>query len=557
MSPRRTVTDALERIAFASEILEEPNAGVWTSAAWALRSVQGDLGAMLADGSLAAIRGIGPKVLEVVADALAGKEPPVLTALAMRLPPGLFELRRVRGLGPKKIKALHKDLGISSLVELEQACRENRLVALPGFGKKTQASVLEQLVLLAGLEGRYRRDEAQALLVAGASALSAAFAGADTEIAGDMRRGLDIIERLALVVVVEGESEDGVGPSVHDRIEVVRTTPSRKGVALLRATGPASYVASLEARARELDLTLEPDRLRGSDGREIATPDEAAVAAALRVHLDAPERRGKEPIVPQSGSGPSPLVRREDLRGALHNHTTASDGTATLEEMRAAAAAWGLEYLGVSEHSEAAFYARGLDAARLRAQRAEIAAANAGGGVVLLTGVESDILEDGALDVASEVLEGLEVVVASVHKRYAQGREAATARVVNAVRSPWTDVLGHPTGRLLFGRPSTDLDVEQMLDACAEVGCAIELNGSPQRLDIGPASLEMAREKGVLVSIAADAHATSELSHLDHGLAVARHAGLRPEHVLNARPLSELRAWLAARRARRASPTPG
>jgi DNA polymerase (family 10) len=245
-------------------------------------------------------------------------------------------------------------------------------------------------------------------------------------------------------------------------------------------------------------------------------------------------------------------VRREDLRGALHNHTTASDGTASLAEMRAAASAWGLEYLGVSEHSEAAFYARGLDAIRLRAQRAEIADANARvAGPVLLTGVESDILDDGALDVPGDILAELEVVVASVHKRLGQGREAMTARLVCAVRSPWTDVLGHPTGRLLFGRPSADIDMETLLDACAEVGCAIELNGSPQRLDLAPAALAMAKERGVLVSIAADAHATSELCHLEHGIAVARHAGLRAEDVLNTRSVVELRAWLAARRARR------
>lgn len=555
MSPRRSVTDALERIAFASELCDEPNASSWTAAAWAVRQVAGDLAAMLADGSLASVRGVGPRTIEVVADVLAGKEPDVLTALAARVPAGLFELRRVRGLGPKKIKALHRELGITSLAELEQACRENRLVSLAGFGPKTQATVIEQLQKLAGAEGRFRRDEAKALLDAASAAIALAVPGAAIERAGDLRRGLDVVERLSLVVVVPELAAAPALPVLDARVELVVTTPSRRGVALLRATGPRAHLADLEARALALGLALGQEQLVGSDGREIACADEESVASALRIVLEPAERRGAGPPIPSSGAGPSPLVSRRDLRGALHNHTTASDGTASLADMRAAASAWGLEYLGVSEHSEAAFYARGLDAVRLRAQRGEIAEENRrASGAVLLTGVESDILDDGALDVHEEILAELEVVVASVHKRLAHGKDAMTARLVRAVRSPYTDVLGHPTGRLLFGRPSAEIDIAALLDACAEVGCAIELNGSPQRLDLAPASLAMAKERGVLVSIAADAHATSELEHLEHGIAVARHAGLRPEDVLNTRSLPELRVWLAGRRARRGLP---
>ena len=237
------MTDALERIAFASEILDEPNASSWTAAAWAVRSVEGDLAAMVADGTLGGVRGVGPRTVDVVREVLDGKEPAVLIALAARLPAGLFELRRVRGLGPKKIKSLHRELGIASLVELEQACRENRLVTLAGFGKKTQATVLEQLQLLAGQEGRFRRDEAETLLRGASASLAAAVPDASTFPCGDLRRGLDVIERLALVVVLPDASVGTALPAIDSRIEVVTTTPARRGVALVRATGPAAPAA--------------------------------------------------------------------------------------------------------------------------------------------------------------------------------------------------------------------------------------------------------------------------------------------------------------------------
>jgi DNA polymerase (family 10) len=233
--------------------------------------------------------------------------------------------------------------------------------------------------------------------------------------------------------------------------------------------------------------------------------------------------------------------------GALHNHTTASDGTASLVEMRAAAQERGLHYLGISEHSVSAAYAGGLDAEQLAAQGREIAALNAAPGPTLLTGVESDILADGALDYPASVLASLDIVVASVHQRHRQDHAAMTTRMVAAAANPWTDIVGHPTGRLLLGRPPTDFDVAAFLDAAALNGCAVELNASPHRLDLNAEHLAMAKERGLLVSIAADAHSQRDLDNLDYGITIARRAGLSVEDVLNARPLDELLLWLAGR----------
>lgn len=534
MGLRRDAMEALERCAFAAELLGEKSARYWTGAAWSFRQLDGDIGELLASGELQKAAGLGPKALAVVTEVASGRTPEALLELKDRLPEGLFEIRRIRGLGPKKVASLWKDLGITTLGELEYACRENRLVDLKGFGKKTQESIVAQIPALREERGRMRRDEAATLCERARVELLGRGAS-EVLVAGDLRLGAELVETNAVLAVAEGEL---ALTGLDERLVVVVVNAAHRGAGLLRATGPKEHVAMLEARASERGTTLEA----------IEGATEEDVLAVLGLPVTDPELRGD--VVPATPS--ARLVRRSDLRGALHNHTDASDGSNTLDEMRAAASAWGLTYFGISEHSVSAFYAQGLDAARLEAQLAAIARLNEKPGCVLLTGVESDILEDGALDYPDALFEklGLDVVVASVHKRYAHDRAAATARMTRAARSPWTTLLGHPTGRLLLGRPPMDYEIEALLSACKESGCAIELNANPQRLDLSARHAAMAKEQGVLVSIAADAHHVNELDNLEHGLSVARRAGLRPQDVLNCMELPELRAWLSARRER-------
>jgi len=542
MGLRRDAQQALDRCAFAAELLDEPSAKAWGRASLALRQLDGDVADRLQAGTLGEVPGLGPKAIQVITDLGAGREPTSLTELKVRLPEGLFEIRRVRGLGPKKVATLWKDLEITSLAELEQACRENRLTDLKGFGKKTQTSVLEQIPTLREERGRMRRDEAASRSENVAAELRARGAS-EVFIGGDVRLGAELIDHLAVVAVVALVGEvDASGRD--DRVEVHVTTKAGAGLAQLIATGPETFVDMLRARAAS----------KGLDLAALQAPTEEDVFTALDLEAVPPELRTDEPERKRPSKR---LVKRSHLRGALHNHTNASDGSNTLEEMRAAAEAWGLSYFGISEHSVSAFYAGGLDAERLKKQLASIAKLNESSGCVLLTGVESDILENGALDYPDALFaelardgHPLEVVVASVHKRHAHGREAATARMTSAARSPWTTLMGHPTGRLLLGRAPMDFDVEALIDACAASGCALELNANPQRLDLSARHAAMAKERGVLVSIAADAHHVSELDNLEHGLAVARRAGLGPEDVLNCMELPQLRAWLDLRRQR-------
>lgn len=534
MSSRRAVLSALERLAFAAELLDDPRARAYASAAWAVRQQKGEIEELFASGQLAELRGLGKSTLAIVEDVLTGREPAALVTLSAKLPPGLFEIRKIRGLGPKKVKALWSELGITTLGELEYACRENRLIDLKGFGRKTQAQVLEQIAALRDTQGKMRRDQALSL----AAGVVAALGEARAAIAGDLRRGLELIEDLPIVTVADAIE-------VPAPARLITATADGFGAALVIATGSKAHVDALRERARQRSLLLDESGL-WRDGERVPCPEEDDVYAALGLSPTPAERRDTSVLVEVGRALPA-LVRREDLRGALHNHTVASDGAHTLSQMRAAATERRLEYLGISDHSVSAFYAKGLEVERLAAQRDEIARL-AGEGAVLLSGVESDILEHGELDYPDEILAGLEVVVASVHKRFAHDRAAATARLVAAASHPRTAIIGHPTGRLLLGRPPVSLDMEAFLDACAKSGCAVELNANPHRLDLSAEHLVLAKERGVLVSIAADAHHVAELDYLAHGVSVARRAGLTAEDVLNARSLSELRVWLAGRR---------
>ena len=534
---RHAVLAALHRISTGLELTGASPFRVrsYQKAARALGKLP-DLVTRAAEGTLQDVPGVGPAVGRVVAQVLAGQVPDALQAIEREIPPGLIDLCTLPGLGPARVRLLHEALGVAGLADLEYACRENRLLDLKGFGRKTQATLITAIETRDRDASQLRRDRAYALAAPFVEALGSV---GQVEIVGALRRGMPLVAQVELLVCTPDPS-DAPGPrdepSSDPRVVVHVCTTQARGSALVRHTSSPGHWDALLARAADRGVSLE------------GHATEAALYEALDLHPTPVERREEDtPLVPRAAPAPR-LVRRTDLAGALHNHTTASDGLDSLLGMREAAAARGLTYLGISEHSQSARYARGLDGPALRAQMTEIAAlAGDGHACTLLSGVEADILANGALDGEDEVLAQLEVVVASVHRRHGQDAATFTARMVAAARHPRTAIIGHPTGRLLLGRPPAPLDVEALLDACVETGCAVELNANPARLDLDATHLAMARERGVRVSIAADAHSGSALDHLDHGIAIARRGGLRPEDVLNALPLDALREWLHAR----------
>lgn len=520
MSGASEVADVLSRIAFGYELEDASFMRIraYKNAARAVKKFGTRLPEAYASGELAEVPGLGKKTLEIVGLVLDGKPVPTLQKLETKIPPTLFEARRISGLGPKKILVLWQQLGLTSVGEIEYACNENRLIELDGFGFKTQEKVLASIAELRRTASTCRMDRGRAVAAAAVEALTAA--GCRVRIAGEVRRGTEIVHRVDLVVVGVGDAPeqiDGVPVVVH------RATPESFVVELVRWTADEEHLAALDAR--------------GFGDIETAA-DEDEVYTTLGLHTPPPERReGRVPVVPLDEPAPSKLVERADLKGAHHNHTTASDGVHSLEAMREAAAAAGLEYLGINDHSQSARYAGGLLPDDVAAQVEKIAELNAEGHPVrLLTGVESDILEDGGLDYEDDVLARLDVVVASVHNRARQDADAMTVRMVRAASHPHCAIVGHPTGRLIGGRPASAYDVAVFLDACAEHGTAVEHNANPARLDLNETHLAMAKERGVKVSIAADAHSTMALAHLDYGVIIARRAGLTADDVLNAQP---------------------
>lgn len=534
----------------------------------ALETFEGNLAIAVADGTLKQVKGIGAGLLADIRSLVETGGLPVYEKLKADTPAGLLEMLAIPGLGPKKIKAIHEGLGISSVGELEYACLENRLVDLPGFGEKTQAKILKSLEFWKKHRGRFLYAEALPVAQALEAAIAALPSVERVAIAGSLRRKAETVKDVDLVAVAtdptavmaafvslpdveavigQGDTKSSVrlknGLGVDLRVFDAEAFP----YGLLHFTGSQAFNTTLRQRAKARGLKLNEYGLWRDDTR-LPAREESEVLAHLDLPYLPPELREDRGEIAEAEAGRVPmLVRDEDLLGVFHVHTHASDGEASIREMALRARALGYKYIGISDHSVSAFYARGLDAERLAAQRAEIEALNAElDGITILAGVEADILADGALDYDAAILARLDFVIGSVHSRFSQDRAQMTARLVRAVSDPHLTMLGHLTGRLLLSREAYDFDLEAVLQAAAKHGKIIELNANPHRLDIDWRDLKRVRELGLQVSINPDAHSLKGLEDTRYGVAVARKGGLRPEDVFNTSSLEAVRARLRA-----------
>jgi len=536
------------------------------SAARAIEATDQSLAELAAQGRLQSVKGIGPGVAGLIAAFLETGASPELTALKASLPPGLIQMLRVQGLGPKKVRAIHLQLGLDTLEGLEASCRDGRLAQLSGFGAKSQENILRALEQLKKYLGFFHLDTA--LLAARTLCADLSPLASRLEMAGTLRRGLEVVEGVELVACTPDPETLRQALCHHplarsapapDQILLDGNLPVRLhlaeapswGVTLLHHTGNPAHLESLAARAREEGLRLVADGLyRGSE--PIPCPDEETLYAALDLQYIPPELREGRGEVETAAAGTLPqLVQRSDLRGALHVHTTYSDGHHTLEEMAKAAMARGYSYLGICDHSRSAAYARGLQIEDLRRQREEIDQLNEKlAPFRILAGIESDILADGALDYEDAVLESLDLVVVSVHSRFNLEREEMTRRLCRALTHPCAAILGHATGRLLLEREPYALDVEALIETAAANQVAIELNANPYRLDLDWRYLRQAADQGVPIALNTDAHHLDQFAYDELGAILARKAGLQPAEVLNTRSAGELISWLAARKRR-------
>lgn len=571
---RTAVAHVLEQVAAYLELRGENPFRVraFRTAARTVAGLPGELAAALADGSLAAAKGIGPGTLQLIEELVATRQCSLLNELREAVAPGLVEMLEISGLGVAKVRAIHERLGIDSLPELEEAAQDGRLATLPGFGQKTVEGILKGIALLRRSAGfrlaHHAMQEAEALRAALAELPGVRLA----EVAGEVRRRMEVVQQLVVVLVTEAAPAELFAalqelPGVDEfagqddrRVtlrfagggasQVVVTAPVNLGAVLVQATGSDAHLALLAERAAARGYALAGGALwRGSEF--VPTPDEATLYRCLGLAWVPPELREGIDEFERCAVMTPELVRREDLRGFLHCHTNYSDGTPTVREVAAAARAAGYQYAGITDHSRTAAYAGGLTIDDLRRQWAEVDAVNAGSdGFRVLKGIESDILADGALDYPDEVLAGFDFVIASIHSRFNLSEAEMTARVLRALDNPYLTVLGHPTGRLLLSREPYPLDLDAVFRRAAANGVAIEINADPQRLDLDWRVVRRARELGVTISIGADAHTVAGIENVEFGLGVARKGGLTAGEILNSRPVEAFLAFAQARRAR-------
>ena len=473
--------------------------------------------ALLAKGELTKVPGIGKGSLAVIQELVETGRVQELEELLEKFPASIFELRDVRGLGPKKIKSLYTELGISGVAELEYACQENRLVDLKGFGEKTQAGILKSI--------------------------------ADIK----FNRG-----KVLLPV------------ALHEASEVEAHLAKLKGVKAVHRVGALGRIAEVY---EELDFLLETDSAQAIDT--------AKLGSSLRINIHTPKKNESlqaakfrltgspkflekfhdekyyqlPPELLDDAFDPSlakaSLIEERDIRGVFHAHSTASDGANSLEEMVQGCIARGLEYLGISDHSKSAFYARGLEEARIEEQRKEIARLREKyPDFTIFHGIESDILADGSLDYPDKVLAKFDFVIASVHGGMRMSEEQMTKRLVKALENPYTTWIGHLTGRLLLGRSAYAFDWSALVRAAEKTGAGFELNANPYRLDVDWRHLPELRKKKIPVGIFPDAHSIGGFDDLQYGVLMARKGGMTAKDVSNTMNAKEMAKWLSNRKQR-------
>lgn len=507
---------------------------------------------------LSEVPGIGQRTAEKIATLLATGSFPEWQMLLDSTPDGILEMLTIKGLGPKKIKIIWHGLGIESIGELYYACNENRLVEAKGFGLKTQLEIKQAIEFSMANKGWFLYAHAEKLAESVRISMQELLPpGRKIAFTGDFRRKCEVLQSLD---VIAEASVDELATAIA-QIDTLLIEPGSSPLQAKNESGLTfrffptdthSFSRQLlattgsEAHLRQLDALLMASQLPDLDSEE-------AIYTALGLSYIQPELRegNNEVALAKNGRLPA-LISYADLRGALHNHSTYSDGVNTLEEMaRYCRDELRLEYLGICDHSRAAVYAKGLDIGRVQAQWVEIDALNENlAPFRIFKGIESDILGDGSLDYPDEILAGFDFVVASVHANLKMDKERATARLIKAIENPYTTILGHPTGRLLLSRAGYPVDYEPLIDACAANGVVIEINANPLRLDLDWRWHRYAIEKGVLLAINPDAHRISGFHDMQYGVHIARKGGLTPQHCLNTFSVDAIAGYFEQRKRR-------
>jgi DNA polymerase (family 10) len=544
----------------------------YREAARQLEALNEEVEQVNAEGRLREIHGVGDAIAKKIEELLATGKMEYYERLRREIPETLVELLAIPGLGSKKIKLLYDSLGVTGIEDLRTALAEGRVRELPGMGEKTEQKLLAELERWRDRNRRTPIGQARPLAEDVVRLLTKLCPDAlDVQPAGSLRRWCDTIGDVDFVcastnadpildcfvtlpnvkeVIGRGPTKASILTHQNQQMDLRVVPPDSYGAALQYFTGSKAHNVKIRTLAQRKGLTLnEYDLAEVATGRKIASRTEEDVYRALGLAWIPPEMREDLGEIEAAARDALPrLIEIGDIHGDLHAHTEWSDGAHSIEHLAAAAAERGLEYLAITDHSQSLAMVRGLNPEKAREQWAAIDAWNAEGRKpYLLKGVELEILPDGSLDFPDDLLAGFDVVVASVHSAFRQDRATMTERLVRAVRSPHVDVLGHPTGRIIGRRESYEVDLEAVLRAAAQSGCAVEINANPARLDVDWQHARLARELGLQVPVNTDAHHDDNFDLLRYGISQARRAWLGPENVLNAKPLDELLEWLRAR----------
>jgi DNA polymerase (family 10) len=577
---REDVAAALEEVGVLLELQGESSfrTNSYKNAARSLLQMGEDLRAVIEAGRLGEIPGIGESMRTKIETLVRTGELPQLVELRGKFPPGVIQMLRIPGLGPKKVKALYEELKLDTLDALKAACEADRVAELKGFGKKTQDKILEGLRFLGEVGQRVRIDQAAPIGALLLDRISNVPGVVRAELCGSLRRRRESAKDVDLVasaadskpvmdafvsqpevmqVIGHGDTKSSIvfGMNVEGHRVVMnadlRVVPDDVfPFAVLYLTGSKEHNIRLRQRAIDRGLSLNEYGLTGGK-KKVKCKTEADVYAALDLPYIPPELREATGEIEAAEKDEIPkLVEMSDIRGVFHNHTTYSDGAATLEQMALAAKKLGFEYWGVGDHSQSLKVANGLSVASVKKQHKEIDALNERlTGIRILKGVECDILEDGSLDYPDEVLKSFEYVVVSVHTLFGMSEDDMTRRVCKALSHPAASILGHATGRLLLRREGYKIDLDQVLKVAAEHGKMIEINAQPLRLDLDWTYVKRAKAMGIPLVINPDAHSEGELALFEYGVDVARRGWLEKKDVFNTRPLKEVVKELERRKA--------
>jgi DNA polymerase (family 10) len=573
---KHQVAAVLDEIGTLLEIQGESpfRCNAYHNGARAIEQLEEDLATVVREGRLAAVPGIGTTLREKITTLVTTGTLPYHEELRKKTPAGLFDILRIQGLGPKRVKTLYDQLSIDTLDKLAEACETGRVAKLKGFGDKTQQKIIEGIQFLRQMGSRVRIDRALAMASQLIEGLRKTPGIIRMELCGSLRRRRETIKDIDILissddpapimekfialpgvaqVIAHGETKSSVIVQGEGRVlmnaDLRIVTDEQFPFALHYFTGNKDHNIAMRKRAQEYGLKLNEYELAGPE-RRVKARDEADIFKALDLAYIPPELRENTGEMDAAADGELPnLIEIDDIKGVFHCHTTYSDGGNSVEEMARAAKALGLKYLGLADHSQSLTVANGLSPQRVRQQQAEIDSVNATlKGFKIFKGIECDILADGSLDYDEDVLATFDYVVASVHSHFAQAREEMTARIIKAIRDPYVTMLGHATGRLLLKRDAYQVDLDAVLQAAAACGTMVEINAHPARLDIDWIHCKRAKALGVKIVINPDAHNIDDIVLYRYGVDVARRGWLERGDVFNTKSLADVTKALAARK---------